>query len=76
MSDEETMIEVTAYALGELEGADEARVAARVAADPALLREVEEIRRTAALLEGELAEEVAAEPEVEAPVVRRRSLAP
>jgi Ca-activated chloride channel family protein len=48
---------LTAYALGELEGADATQVAAAVAADPSLQTVVEEIRATAgrltAALEGE-----------------------
>ena len=48
---------VTAYALGELEGAERAVVEAAVRADPVLRAAVEEIRATAARLEAALAGE-------------------
>lgn len=52
--------EITAYALGELPAAEMERVAALVAADPALQAEVEAIRACAQSLEAELAAEPAA----------------
>ena len=53
--------QLTAYALGELEGADRAAVAAAVRDDPALRVAVEEIRATAARMEAALAAELAME---------------
>ena len=49
---------LTAYALGELEGAEAAQVAAAVAADPSLQTVVEEIHATA----GRLTDALEAEP--------------
>ena len=51
--------DLTAYALGELEGPDRARVEAHLAVDPAARREVEAIRATAGRLTDELAREPA-----------------
>ncbi|MCC7380337.1 MAG: von Willebrand factor type A domain-containing protein [Deltaproteobacteria bacterium] len=50
----EQEIALTAFALGELEGEARARVAEAIARDPALLAEVEAIRRVAGELEKEL----------------------
>ncbi len=61
---------LTAFALGELEGEENARVAAAVAADPALQAAVEEIRDTAARLTAALETEPLPEP---APPVRIES---
>jgi len=58
---------LTAFALGELEGAENAWVAASVAADPALQSAVEEIRDTAARLTAALEAEPLPQP---APPVR------
>jgi len=58
---------LTAFALGELEGAEHAAVAAAVAADPALQAIVEDIRDTAGRLTTALAAEPLPEP---APPVR------
>ena len=52
---------ITAYALGELDGADRARVERALRDDPALRAQVEEIRATASQLESALAEEIFAE---------------
>ena len=53
---------LTAYALGELEGAEAAAVAAAVAADPALQAAVKEIRGAASQLTAALAAEPLPEP--------------
>ncbi len=50
---------LTAYALGELDGAERAEVEAAIADNPALFAEVEAIRATAALVETELAADAA-----------------
>jgi len=51
--------QLTAYALGELEGAEQAAVEARLARDPAARRFVEETRAAAQLLQRELHAELA-----------------
>src|SRR5476649_2770760 len=60
---------LTAYALGELEGDEQAAVAAALAADPALQATVDEIRATAGRLEAALA----AEPMPDLPVSDQRA---
>ena len=52
---------LTAFALGEMDDAERAEFEARLAADPALREQVEEIRGVAAALERELAREEAPE---------------
>ena len=49
--------QLTAYALGELEGAERAAVEARLLSDPAAREEVDAARATARLLTAELAGE-------------------
>ena len=51
---------LTAYALGELDAAETARIEERLASDDEARRAVEEIRRTAEVLTRELAAEPAA----------------
>ncbi len=64
---------LTAYALGELEGAERAAVEAALRDDPAVRAVVEEIRATAALLSSALAEEAAADLPTGAPAPREKA---
>jgi secreted protein with Ig-like and vWFA domain/anti-sigma factor RsiW len=68
---------LTAYALGELEGDEHAAVEAALRHDPAARAAVEEIRATAAQLEGALAAEAAAEAKLPlVPQLERAAIIP
>ena len=66
--------EITAYALGELEGDERERIGAYVAANPAARKQVDEVRATGRLVAESLAKETTVAPQQanEPPVVRRR----
>jgi Ca-activated chloride channel homolog len=67
---------LTAYALGELEGDERARVEAMLAQNPEAQQWVEEVRQTATMLETELAEETCPELTREQKKIIEKRLAP